>query len=540
MLALKDGVKGCVPSSRIPYWRMVFDQGAVNQRVINAPYEGSGTDDDPFIIVSWMSEDPRNPLEFKNGLKYCVTFMASMASLAVSLGSSEYAAGVSDIISHFGCSKEVAILGLSFFVLGFALGPLLWAPLSEAYGRRFVLGMSLMFFTVFTAGSAGAQNIWTLIILRFFAGSLGSAPMAVSGGVISDIYPAIDRGLYSSLYAATAFLGPTLGPITGGFLVESGGWRWCQGLAATFGGLMWLLLLIFLPETYAPVLLRERAKRLSKLSGQSYAFKRDIEAKHTPTSTKVKVILSRPFILLIREPIVLLLSIYTSIIYGTLYLLFDAYPIVFEEVRGWNPGKGGLAFLGVLVGILFSIVYNVPVYFSYRKQTLAAPGRLGPEARLPSAFFGSIMLPIGLFWFAWTNSPSIHWMSSIAAGVPFGFGMVTVYMPIQNYLIDTYTIYAASVLAANCFLRSSFGCIFPLFTSYMYQNLGIHWASSIPAFLALLCTPMPFFFYRYGPLIRERCHFAAEAEAYMQSLLEHAKGTATPPVVANEEKISKV
>jgi hypothetical protein len=133
---------------------------------------------------------------------------------------------------------------------------------------------------------------------------------------------------------------------------------------------------------------------------------------------------------------------------------------------------------------------------------------------------GSIFLPIGLFWFAWTNSPSLHWAISIAAGVPFGFGMVLVFLSVMNYLIDSYTIFAASVLAASSVLRSLFGAAFPLFTSYMYADLGIHWASSIPGFLAVACVPFPFLLYRYGPTIREKCKYAAESAAFMRKMQE--------------------
>lgn len=89
---------------------------------------------------------------------------------------------------------------------------------------------------------------------------------------------------------------------------------------------------------------------------------------------------------------------------------------------------------------------------------------------------------------------------------------------IMNYLIDSYTIYAASVLAANSVLRSTFGAVFPLFTTYMYDNLGIHWASSIPAFLALACVPFPFLFYTYGPRIRKTCKYSREAEEAMDKI----------------------
>lgn len=114
-------------------------------------------------------------------------------------------------------------------------------------------------------------------------------------------------------------------------------------------------------------------------------------------------------------------------------------------------------------------------------------------------------------------------MASIAAGVPFGFGMVLVFLGIMNYLIDAYTIFAASVLAANSVIRSIFGAVFPLFTTYMYEDLGIHWASSIPAFLAVACIPFPFLFYKYGAAIRTRCKYAAQSDAFMKNLQEQSK-----------------
>lgn len=141
-----------------------------------------------------------------------------------------------------------------------------------------------------------------------------------------------------------------------------------------------------------------------------------------------------------------------------------------------------------------------------------------PEARLPPALLGAILIPVGLFWFAWTNDPDVHWAPSIIAGVPFGMGMMLVFLSILNYLIDTYTVYAASVLAANTILRSLFGFAFPLFTSYMYDALGIHWASSIPAFLALACVPAPFLFYKYGAIIRRKQKYSREAMEIMQQI----------------------
>ncbi|KAJ5987510.1 hypothetical protein N7451_011875 [Penicillium sp. IBT 35674x] len=518
--------------TKIPYWRLVTDQGVVTQEIIDYPYPGSGTEDDPYA-VTWIDNDPRNPMLFSETKKWSYTMVVAFATLAVALVSSAYTGGVLQIEEQFGIGDEVATLGVSLFVLGFAVGPVVWAPMSELFGRQILFITTYAALTAFNAGTAGAQNVYSLIILRFFAGAFGSSPLTNAGGVIADMFPARQRGVAMSVFAAAPFLGPVLGPIIGGFLGMNAGWRWVMGFLAAFSGFVWIIGSVFLPETYAPVLLRRRAARLSKLSGKVYRSKVDIDQGPVTFGETFKVALSRPWILLFREPIVFLLSLYMAIIYGTLYMLFAAFPIVYEEYRGWNQGVSGLAFLGIMVGMLLAVLYSIWDNKRYIKTQDQHNGFAPPEARLPPVMLASVAIPIGLFWFAWTNAPSIHWSVSIIAGAPFGFGMVLVFLGIMNYLIDAYTIFAASVLAANSVLRSCFGAAFPLFTTYMYNNLGIHWASCIPAFLALACVPFPFLFYKYGAAIRQRCKFAAQSDAFMRKIQEQAMA-----VPEEDEKIT--
>lgn len=304
-----------VQSTGIPKWWLIFDQGCVSQAIINHGYDGSGTEQDPYQ-VSWMEADERDPMRFSEVSKWLITILVGIQTLAVSLVSSAYSGSLNEVISDFQVSEEVAILGISLYVVGFAVGPLFWGPLSEIYGRRYIMIASCVGLTAFTAGAAGSKNIWTLIILRFFAATSGSAPFAVSGGVITDTFPAIIRGLASGLYCAAPFLGPTLGPIVGGFLSESAGWRWVEGMVAAFAGILAITTIFALPETYPPVLFRKRAHRLSALSGHVYRSKIEIEQGKKSPGAVLKFALSRPWVLLFREPIVFLLSVYLSIIYG--------------------------------------------------------------------------------------------------------------------------------------------------------------------------------------------------------------------------------
>ncbi|CAJ2504349.1 Uu.00g117430.m01.CDS01 [Anthostomella pinea] len=518
-------------SKGFSHFQLVFDQARVTPEVEKWNYEGSGTEDDPYV-VDWIDNDPGNPMLFADSKKWFLTMLVAIATLAVAFVSSAYSGGIEQIIVEFGIGQEVATLGLSLFVLGFAIGPLMWAPMSELYGRQLLFFGTYAALTAFNAGAAGAQNSWTLIILRFFAGAFGSSPLTNAGGVIADMFPAKQRGLAMALFAAAPFLGPTLGPLIGGFLGMTEGWRWVEGLMAIFTGALWLIGGLLIPETYPPVLLRKRAAKLSKMTGKVYKSRAEVDQGPTTAGTAFKTALTRPWILLFREPIVFLLSIYMAIIYGTLYMLFGAFPIVYQQNRGWNEGVGGLAFMGVLVGMLIAVLYVI-VYENKRYSRAAdkAGGFAAPEQRLYMTMVGSACVPLGMIWFAWTNYPDIHFMASITAGVPFGFGMVCVFLGVMNYLIDAYVIFAASVLAANSVLRSLFGAAFPLFTTQMYGNLGIHWASMVPAFLALVCVPFPFLFFKYGPQIRARCKFAAEADAFMKKMQARQQGGA-----ANDEQ----
>lgn len=406
---------------------------------------------------------------------------------------------------------------------------------TELYGRQRLFWFTYSIHTAFNAAACGAQNLATLLILRFLAGTFGSAPLTTSGGVIADSFPAADRGLALQIFTLGPLFGPILGPIVGGFVAERVGWRWLMGVMAIFPGVLFVIGVFTVPETYAPVLLRQRAARLSKLTGMVYEAHGDVSADGKRTKHVFHKVLIRPWSLLAREPIVLLLSLYQSIALATIYLLFAAFPIVYEQARHWPQDLSGLAFLGVFIGELLGWACSIwDDRVRFRGVSRRSPsGFAPPEERLSVSRVGAFAIPIGLFWFAWTNGPNIHFLVSIAAGIPLGAGIVIILIGIQNYLVDAYTLYAASALAGGVVLRSVLAAAFTLFTPQMYQNLGIHWGSSIPAFLSIACLPLPALFYKYGEAIRARCRYAREADAVLRKLRHQGSGE---PLTVEKEK----
>ncbi|KAM0326053.1 hypothetical protein ACHAPQ_007831 [Fusarium lateritium] len=437
--------------------------------LLNQRYPGSGSTESPFLI-NFIPDDPDNAMLLAKWKKWAFTCLQAFATLATTFASSAYSGGIEQVIHSFDISQEVATLGISLYVLGFACGPLVWGPLSELYGRRKIFFFTFMATTAFSAGAAGAGSFPALLVLRFLAGSIGSAPFSNAPAVIADMFDKSERGMAMCMFSGAPFLGPAIGPMAGGFLSQAGGWRWLHGLLAAFTGVTWIT------------------------------------------------------------------SIYISIIYGTMYMCFAAFPIVFQRGRGWDQGIGGLAFTGIVIGVILSIASFVFEDKRYTRAARKRDGPMEPEDRLPPAMVGSILIPLGLFWFAWTTFLSVHWIVPIIGSVFFAWGLVLVFMALLNYLVDSYVIFAASVMAANSALRSLFGAAFPLFTRQMYANLGVQWASSIPAFLALACVPFPFLFFRYGSRIRMRCKYAAEAAGVLEGMqAPDVTDTADDTVVEDEE-----
>ncbi|KAJ5249014.1 major facilitator superfamily domain-containing protein [Penicillium chermesinum] len=448
-------------------------------------------------------DDPYRPLNWGFKKKAITTVLYGLTTMGATWASSIYSTGTNQISHEFGVSTEVGTLGTALLLFGLGLGPLVWAPLSEVYGRKPAVLAPYFIAAIMSFGTATAKDLQTIMLTRFFCGFFGSAPVTNTGGVLSDIWTAEQRGAAIVGYAMAVVGGPVLGPIVGGAVVQSYlRWRWTEYLTGIMMMFFLTLDLLFIDESYPPVLLVYKARRLRFETG-NWA----LHARHEEWDVTLKELgnkyLIRPFQLL-ATPICFLVALYASFVYGILYLSLAAFPIVFQQVRGWNQLVGALPFLAYLVGILFGAALNLFNQRFYVKRYRANNNRPVPEARLPPMMVGSIMFAAGLFVFGWTSPKHIHWIGPIIGAVMMGFGFFTIFQAALNYLVDTFQQFSASAVAANTFLRSMCAGGFPLFTSAMFHNLGVPWAASLLGFISVALIPIPYLFYIFGRRIRAR------------------------------------
>ncbi|MCJ1393634.1 hypothetical protein MMC18_006509 [Xylographa bjoerkii] len=475
--------------------------------VFSHPLSHSKTGAD--VLVDFEGpDDPYRPMNWPMRKKVVTTVLYGFTTMGATFASSVYSPTVDVISEDYGVGTEVSLLGLSLLLAGFGLGPICWAPLSEIYGRKYAVLIPYFLASMFSFGTGASKDIQTILITRFFTGFFGSAPITNTGGVLGDIWPATQRATAIVFYAFAVVGGPVLGPIIGGAFIASGvSWRWTEYLTAMMMLFIWVLDILILDESYAPVLLVYKARRLRIQTG-NWA----LHAEHEEWDVSVKEMIEkfgvRPFQMLMT-PICFLIALYASFVYGILYGNLASFVIEFEGERGWNQFVGALPFLGLLIGILIGGMANILNASFYTKRFHANGNKPVPEARLPPMMVGSVFFSAGLFLFGWTSGRDIPWIAPVIGTVLLGFGFFTIFQSALNYLIDTFQRYAASAIAANTFLRSVCALAFPLFVDPMYSKLGIPWATSVFGFFSILLIPIPYLFYVYGPKIRSRGRYSA-------------------------------
>ncbi|KAH7095194.1 major facilitator superfamily domain-containing protein [Paraphoma chrysanthemicola] len=447
-------------------------------------------------------DDPGNPLNWKSSKKWGAVSLVSAITFLTPLASSMFAPGVPEVMQEFGSTND--LLGgfmVSVYVLGFAFGPLLIAPMSEMYGRLPLYHSCNFLFIVFTIAAAVATTMSQFIVFRFLMGCFGGAPMVLGGGTIADLIPKEHRGTAMSVWLMGPTIGPCVGPVIGGFLTVARGWRWNFWFVAIVAGAFFVLSLLLMSETSAPVILERKAKRLRAETGNEKLVSK-LDSGLTPKELFMFSII-RPAKMLFLSPICFAISLFIAITYAYLYILFTTFTAVFTNQYGWHGGVAGLSFLGIGIGSLIGQF----VYTYFGNKSVArhiAKGDFQPEHRLRIMCIGGFFIPAGLFIYGWTVQYRTHFIIPILATGLVGIGLLLVFMPASTYLVDAFTVHAASAMAANTVLRSLAAALIPLSSPKMYEKLGYGWGNTLLGFISVLLIPIPFAFCKYGQRIREK------------------------------------
>ncbi|KAI5970801.1 hypothetical protein CANMA_000220 [Candida margitis] len=476
----------------------------------NIPFPPMLPDRNPYCVAFDGLDDPYHPHNYPLYKKLLYSASVALAALSLSMGSAMFSEGSAELEQIYHIGTSVAALATSLFVFGFAAGPVIYGPLSELFGRKLVMVVSCLGYVSFQFGVATAKDLQTIMLCRFFAGFVGAAPLVVAPAVMVDLFNARIRGSAIAVFACLLFGGPMLAPILGGFIVKNQnmGYRWTSYISALIGCLALVMNTFILQETHHPVLLVRKAELLRRKTGNWGIF-----APHEEVSLSLNEIfrnnIMRPLRLLFTEPIVFLVSIYNAFIYGMLYAFLTVIPLVFTGRYHWSQGVGELPYLSMLLGVFSGGA--VIVFFERRLNKRVDAGlKPTPEARLPPIMIGGFTFVIGIFWLGWTGdyAEHVHWIVPVIGAFFVGNGLILIFLPTMNYIIDCYLYVAASALAGNTFIRSAFGAAFPLFTTQMFNNLTIKWAATLLGCLGILMIPVPFLFYKYGALVRSKSKFA--------------------------------
>ncbi|KAF3072423.1 Efflux pump vrtL [Trichoderma lentiforme] len=470
--------------------------------------------DDPNLIKWNGPDDPENPKNWTHKRKWAAVFCVSCFTLLSPVASSMVAPGLPQISRDLHITEEIeSALVLSIFVAAYAVGPLIWGPLSELYGRAIILQLSNLFFLFFNLGCGLAKTSAQMFVFRFLAGIGGSAPLAIGGGVLGDLFTAEERGKAMSIYSLMPLLGPALGPIAGGWISERTTWRWVFYSTTIADGLVQVAGIFFLQETYAPVLLQRKKLALIKETGNTNLVTEYDDPNKTITQT-LTIALTRPFRMLATQPIVQVMSLYMMYLYGLTYLILSTFASLWSTQYHEGPGIAGLNYISLGLGFFLGAQTCAPlqdrIYAALKRRYVPDGGPGRPEFRVPLLIPGSILLPIGIFIYSWTAEAHTHWIGPNIGAVVFGFGIIIGFQCIQGYMVDSYTRYAASAVGAVTVLRSLAGFGFPLFAPTMYNKLGYGIGGTVLACIAIgIGFPSPIFLWFYGPKLRAASKFAA-------------------------------
>ena len=407
-------------------------------------------------------------------------------------------------------SEASAQLTLSIFVLAFDSGPMLLAPFTELYGRRPVWLICGVFYSVWSIVSGLSPNKGTLVASRLlfgFGGSVDSMPSHLMDyddrfkSLISHRLPIPSEVIFGNSFLP--LLGPAIGPLVGGAITQTIGWRWIFWVVAIFNGCLMFVGIFIFPETSAARILGNKVRKLSKETGEHYYT--EYEGPNMKLSDKLWTSITRPTRLLATQPILQLVLVFMAYNFGVLYFVLSTFASLFTDEYHPTVSLSGYHYLALAIGYCFASQVGAKITdrLRARLKKKKAGGSTAPEYRVPLMVPGGLLIPIGLFWYGCLAQAKLHWIMPDIAAAIFGCGFILNTQAMGAYILDSFGKYTASAMAASQVLRMTAGFVFPIFAPAMYHRLGWGWGNSTLGFIALVFgLPAPLILWMFGAKIR--------------------------------------
>lgn len=493
-----------IDESKLPWW--LRDEGLPEESLLHPDlYEKfESTDVDEKHLVRIKENGKHHPGSWSLNKKLYHTISYGFLTMNATFAATCLTPTVEQLAEEFHVGREVGVLAASIFFIGNVVGPIIFAPMSELFGRRVSILLPVFICGIFLILTANVTSMWAVLVLRFVAGVFGSAPLVNGGGAMADMWNPQQRVGAIVLWAVFIVAGSCTGPIVGAALTTTGGygWRWTQWTAGLYCVVVPLITVLIISETYIPVLEQSMANIMRQQFNRWQAHSKQDEVR-VNLAEIFRVHLARP-ILLLFTPVLSLINFYSSFVYGVMFLLIESSSQEFRQVYGFPLVTSCLPDLAMLVGFIIGGMINIANSVRYGRIARKINGRPNSEEFLGALLVvGWWIMPAGCFIYGWTLYSHVHWIAPIIGLVVYGIGFAVVFQGCLIYAMDAYSHYAASTMASNTITRSVCAGVFPLFASQMYNGMNPHWASSLLGFVSLALAPAPFAFYRYGPRLRQ-------------------------------------
>lgn len=455
---------------------------------------------DSLTIAFELPKDPENPKDWSGVRKWVITFILSATGFNRILVSTIMAPALPAIEADLHMNKVTSLMSMSVYLLATTVAPLVFAPLSEIYGRKPVLHATNIWFLLWNIVCGFVKSRQLLLTARFFAGLGAGAAYILSGSVTADIWDAKDRGRTLGFSSLLANLAAAIGPIMGAFVTANTTWRWIFWSTSLFQAVIVIASLIGFRETYAPLLLQRKAERIHETRGDT-----SVQQKRAARQLLAKS-LTRPLRLLLFHPIVLIDAVVAGFLYGICYLVITTYSDIWTTKYYQSLEISGLHYIAMCIGSVLGAQIGGPLMdFTFGRLTQKAGGKWVPEFHLPIMLPGAVFTAVGLFWYGWSAQKTLFWLNVDAGSAILSFGSQLTGIPLTAYVIDAYPEYASSAQAAAQVLRSLAAFGFPLFAPPLYSAAGYGWGNTMLAIVSLIISiPAAVLIWIYGARLRSQ------------------------------------